>query len=75
MIQWPGKGYCGAANRNLDDAALKRTFTGRYELYDVVNDPDELDNLAELPEFAETLAALQGKLRQFQDRNSVSADK
>ena len=67
MIQWRGKECCDAAKLNLDGAALTRTFTGRvFELYDVINDPDELANLAELPEFAETLAGLQGKLRQWQ---------
>lgn len=38
----------------------------RFELYDVVSDLDELDNLADRPEFAETLAQLQDKLRRWQ---------
>ena len=66
-VAWQGvlrRGESKFGRRSIE-AYLHRP---RYELYDVVNDPDELENLAELPEFAETLTALQGKLRQFQDR-------
>ena len=38
----------------------------KFELYDLEADPHEGNNLADKPEHAETLARLQGKLKQFQ---------
>lgn len=40
----------------------------RYELYDLRNDPDELVNLAQKPEYAETFQDLSARLRAFQER-------
>ncbi len=38
----------------------------RHELYNLEADPDEIVNLAENPEYAQTLARLQARLKQFQ---------
>lgn len=40
----------------------------KFELYDLVADPDEVRNLADSAEHAETLKSLQTKLRDFQKR-------
>ncbi len=40
----------------------------RHELYDIQNDPKEIENLAENPDYAEELKDLQTKLRTFQER-------
>jgi N-sulfoglucosamine sulfohydrolase len=40
----------------------------RHELYDLESDPHETINLADDPEYARTLATLQKKLREFQER-------
>lgn len=42
----------------------------RFELYDLVNDPDEARNLADDPRFAERLVEMQAKLKAFQKRTS-----
>lgn len=39
------------------------------ELYDLANDPDELENLAASPVHAETLATLKGRLREWMKTN------
>jgi N-sulfoglucosamine sulfohydrolase len=38
----------------------------RFELYDLENDPDEIDNLAERPEYAELVESFCEKLKAFQ---------
>jgi N-sulfoglucosamine sulfohydrolase len=40
----------------------------KFELYDLEADPHEIDNLASDAAHAETLAALQAKLKEFQAR-------
>lgn len=50
--------------RKLKDF-LKRP---RFELYDMENDPDEVNNLAYKPEFKEVLNKYKQKLYQFQER-------
>ncbi len=57
-----GDSYYGS--RSVD-AYLHRP---RHELYDVVNDPKEIENLADDPERAEELKELQAKLKAFQER-------
>lgn len=49
------------------DAYLHRPA---FELYDLESDPDEVTNLANDPQHAETLARLKTKLRAFQERTS-----
>ena len=39
-----------------------------FELYDLQNDPDEIDNLADKAKYAKKLAELQAKLKEFQRR-------
>jgi N-sulfoglucosamine sulfohydrolase len=39
----------------------------RYELYDLENDPDELVNLADKPEHAETVERFAGFIKEFQE--------
>jgi N-sulfoglucosamine sulfohydrolase len=41
-----------------------------YELYDVINDPDEIKNLASNPEYASILADLKARLKSFQVRTN-----
>jgi N-sulfoglucosamine sulfohydrolase len=41
-----------------------------YELYDVINDPDEIKNLASNPEYASILADLKTRLKSFQVRTN-----
>ena len=41
-----------------------------FELYDLKQDPDERNNLAELPEMSPTLEKLKGKLKAFQERTN-----
>jgi N-sulfoglucosamine sulfohydrolase len=53
-------------NRTVD-AYLHRP---RYELYDLQKDPSELVNLAEKPEYAQTLAKLQEKLKTWQHKTN-----
>jgi N-sulfoglucosamine sulfohydrolase len=38
-----------------------------FELYDLANDPQELNNLADGPQYRDTLNRLKDKLRQFQE--------
>lgn len=49
------------------DAFLNRP---RYELYDLLNDPNEAVNLASNPEYQALVNELSGKLRQFQETTS-----
>jgi N-sulfoglucosamine sulfohydrolase len=62
------------AYRHADDFLYgRRTIKAylqrpKYELYDLVRDPDEVQNLAEDPQHREVLARLQKKLREFQRR-------
>ncbi|MEQ8788282.1 MAG: sulfatase [Pirellulaceae bacterium] len=42
----------------------------KFELYDLQNDPDEAVNLAEVEKYADLLAEMQAKLKQFQKRTS-----
>jgi N-sulfoglucosamine sulfohydrolase len=51
--------------RRKIDAYLHRP---KFELYDLENDPHEIENLAESREHAETLVELKRKLRAFQQR-------
>lgn len=44
----------------------------RYELYDIENDPFEIDNLADRPEFKEVKETLLGKLKEWQAANGDS---
>ncbi len=46
-------------------ALLKRP---EFELYDLDQDPDEINNLAAQPEFADRLSAMTRELREFQER-------
>lgn len=47
------------------DAYIHRA---RHELYDLENDPDEIHNLADDPEYASVLARLQAEIQSFQER-------
>jgi N-sulfoglucosamine sulfohydrolase len=49
-------------NRRIEDYL----FRPRHELYDLETDPWELDNLAENPEHADRLKAMQEKVRTWQ---------
>jgi len=40
----------------------------KFELYDLENDPDEVKNLADDPDYAKILDELKGKLKAFQER-------
>ncbi|MHB8900773.1 MAG: sulfatase family protein [Thermoguttaceae bacterium] len=64
---WQGVWQRGEKNygRRTVDAYLHRP---RFELYDLQADPDELHNLAGDPKYAQVLAELQGKLKDFQKR-------
>ncbi len=42
----------------------------QFELYDLKDDPDEVDNLANDPKHAELLASLKAKVRAFQERTN-----
>lgn len=47
------------------DADLHRA---RHELYDIKNDPQEIENLAKNPDHAKALKELQAKLKRFQEQ-------
>lgn len=57
-----GKKYYG---KRTVDAYLHRA---KFELYDLKNDPHEIDNLAEYPKHAKILAEYKAKLKAFQKR-------
>nr|MBC8218676.1 sulfatase-like hydrolase/transferase [Planctomycetota bacterium] len=57
-----GKKYYG---KRTVDAYLHRA---KFELYDLKNDPHEIDNLADDPKHAKILAEYKGKLKAFQKR-------
>ena len=42
----------------------------RFELFDLVNDPNESVNLAEQPEYADLVADFSAKLQAFQQRTN-----
>ncbi|NQT00933.1 MAG: sulfatase-like hydrolase/transferase, partial [Planctomycetes bacterium] len=42
----------------------------KFELYDLKNDPDEVENLADNPRYKGTLSRLQSKLKAFQKRTN-----
>ncbi|WP_442577177.1 sulfatase family protein [Microbacterium sp. F51-2R] len=48
--------------------ASERTFEPEWELYDLVNDPAELRNVADDPAYADVRAALERKLAEYQAR-------
>jgi N-sulfoglucosamine sulfohydrolase len=62
-----------AAVRNGDEALYGKRRIGNYiqrprhELYNMEADSDEINNLAENPEFARTLEGLQDRLKAFQE--------
>ena len=69
---WASKTWQAVRDRGLDtygkrpvDAYLHRPA---FELYDLENDPDEINNLASDPAHAELLAALKDKLKAFQEQ-------
>ena len=57
-----GEKYYG---RRTVDAYIHRA---KFELYDLKNDPHEIDNLADDPKHAKILAEYKGKLKTFQKR-------
>jgi N-sulfoglucosamine sulfohydrolase len=57
------RGDSGYAGRSIE-AFLHRP---EFELYDLSVDPDEIANLANAPEYADTVNRLKEKLRQFQE--------
>jgi hypothetical protein len=54
--------YCGVRTANL---TYVQYSTGEEELYDLVNDPFELQNEAENPAFADALSALRARDHQL----------
>ena len=44
------------------------TYRAGFELYDIENDPLELINLADRPDYAVVLKDMKSKLRSFQER-------
>lgn len=48
--------------------ALDNTFEPEWELFDLVDDPAELNNVFDDPEYASIRAELQEQLRQYQER-------
>lgn len=42
----------------------------KFELYDIENDPDEVNNLADDPGYASILEELKNKLKAFQERTN-----
>ena len=67
---WASASWQGVLRNDLEhfgartvDAYIHRA---RFELYDLENDPDEIENLAERPEYAEMVEGFCNKLRAFQ---------
>ncbi|MBI9070198.1 MAG: sulfatase [Melioribacteraceae bacterium] len=54
------------ANKNVE----KYTYRSEFELFDIVNDPDEKNNLADNSEFNDTLEKMKAKLKEFQKRTN-----
>jgi N-acetylglucosamine-6-sulfatase len=54
------------ALRNQRYEWIEHKTTGEYELYDLLRDPYELDNLEDLDRYAEIRRALAGRLRKLQ---------
>jgi len=68
---WSSASWQGVLRDGMDhfgartvDAYLHRD---RFELYDLEQDPDEVVNLADKPEYAGLIAAFSEKIRQFQE--------
>ncbi|MHC4103931.1 MAG: sulfatase/phosphatase domain-containing protein, partial [Planctomycetota bacterium] len=59
-----GEKYYG---KRTVEAYLHRS---KFELYDLRNDPDEVENLADSPKHKGTLSRLQAKLKAFQKRTN-----
>lgn len=68
---WESATWQGQLSRGPDALYGKKTTSQyenrpKFELFDIQNDPEELHNLADNPEFASTLKTYQQKLQSFQ---------
>ena len=69
---WASSTWQAATNRS-DKYYGKRTVQAyihrpKFELYDLHNDPDEIKNLADNPQYEKVLVELKNKLKEFQER-------
>lgn len=77
VIEWnPGKQACKAFARTLVTGAERYTFyvNGEQELYDLKNDPHEVENLADVPERQARVRELRAQLAQWQRQTRDTAE-